>query len=859
MNKYSLLLAMLIASAVPSMAEDEATQLTIGTYNVRFRTLGDKTDDEATNKYWDARADNVIRTIKEMNTDVMSINEVTDDSSVDGRTMLNDLKTGLPSPDWGFITADNIPNNHTASTVHTILYKPDVLEPLEQGKFYHAPDINTYYSEVWDEGNKARMALWVKFRVRATGEIFYFTETHLHHTGNIAKNEGSRINVEQMVNIAGKYPVFICGDHNCTPTRLPFYEMHTAYFDDSRAVATTTDGSNGTCNVWNSTSLSRLDYVWVRGAKVSDYRTIQEKYDKSFYPSDHFPLVVKITLNKPLENLELYVDANAAEGGDGSISAPFANLQDAIDKADNGATIRMATGTYLPTYRPDGSKYTDRDRTFNVTKSVFIIGGYDNKFANIEGRSVLSGDLEGNDVYNGDGTVSGNEENVYSVLTAVKGSALNLTNIEVCGGNAKATTGAGINSKGPRVVLDNVYVHHNNGKGTGAGVYSYGQIIADSCMFVANTTSGIGGAVYCDATTSTMWWRHHFRNCLFEKNKAFDGAAVYIKSNFWTNFVGNAFIDNTVTTRGTVHLTGNTIESQISFYNNTFANNTMQATTYTSNTTKGGSAIYIDNMIERTTTTDLGAQVALTNNTIVGNSCICDNNGTVPEDFVGAAVMIVPMITLYLNNNIIAGNYTSAASGTGDIYLANNEAIYSANTKYNVYGAASGISFTKKSTDYVCDDEATARTNLANALDVYVENDRVIAKPAYNGGRTPTIAIINPTYGSTSLNSLKAARFVETTVKTDLNYDVQITSNNSNPTDQRGFKRTMTADGSASYGAYEYGSVTEVKDIVCDSREVSSAYDGYYNLQGIRVPDDNLMPGIYIHRSAGKASKVLIR
>lgn len=328
----------LAAAAAATLAASAGANITLGTYNIRYRTLADKTDDSATNQYWDARADNVAQTIRDAGFDVVGLNELTDDVRHDGHTMLQDMKRNFPAPQWGFVLEANKPS-YDEATIVAVMYRTDVVEELEHGKFWLAPDPDKYDSNVYDSGNFGRMSLWVKFRVKATGEIFYFIQTHLHHQGDMAKNEGARLNVEFARRLAGGYPVFVCGDHNCTTDRVPFYGIYTAYFDDSREVAAKVSGSEGTNNVWKGGTLKRLDYVWVRGATVNSYATVEKKYGKSFYPSDHFPVVVNVTLEPERTSRVRYVAATAPDGGDGSINAPFNRLQDAIDASGRGLSL----------------------------------------------------------------------------------------------------------------------------------------------------------------------------------------------------------------------------------------------------------------------------------------------------------------------------------------------------------------------------------------------------------------------------------------------------------------------------------------------------------------------------------------
>jgi hypothetical protein len=50
----------------------------------------------------------------------------------------------------------------------------------------------------------------------------------------------------------------------------------------------------------------------------------------------------------PVEPGTVYVDDDAAAGGDGSVGAPFASLEDAVDAAATGTLVAIAAGTYAP-------------------------------------------------------------------------------------------------------------------------------------------------------------------------------------------------------------------------------------------------------------------------------------------------------------------------------------------------------------------------------------------------------------------------------------------------------------------------------------------------------------------------------
>lgn len=834
MNKLRLLAA--LAALAACQLAPAGANITLGTYNIRYRTLLDKTDDPATDKYWDARADNVAQTIRDGGFDVIALNELRDDTRYDGHSQLKDMLRNFPAPEWQFVMEDSKPS-HEESTVHAVLYKTSVVEEVEHGRYWLSPTPDSYADDVYDSGNQARMSLWVKFRVKSTGEIFYFFETHLHHQGNMAKNEGSRLNVDMARSITGGYPVFICGDHNSRPDRLPFYDLYNAYFDDSREVAQKVSGNEGTCNVWTGTTYKRLDYIWLRGATVHSYSTIENKYDKNFYPSDHFPIVVNVTLNEPLKERVRYVSDAAAEGGDGSKEYPFARLQDAIDSSVDGDTIRVAAGTYYPTFTTEGKNaYT----TFNVDRSLTIEGGYNSDFSKVEGVSVFSGDL------NGDGIA--NDGDAAHVFTVGKTSAFELSDAVVTGGYSKGTNGAGIWCQGPRVRLDRVTVRGNSSKSLGAGVYAYGQIVARQCVFEENKTTGNGGAIYADYNNSTMWWFHHISDCRFSGNEALGGAAVYIAGSLWVNISGNTFDSNKSTSRGTVTLAGSKISTNATVVNNTFVNNLMLAA---NNTAVGGSAILILDMKTDAGEASPAATVAIVNNTIVNNECRLPDGTNIPATFHGAAVQTSNAMKLYLNNNIIAGNYSDAPNA--DVYLADPAALVKTNSTYNLFSSASSINYGKEYSDILAPDPANVHAYLAGTLDGEVVDNRFIPRLANHGGFTPTVRIIDPAYGEKPLNCIKKTNLKEDELMADVDANREIRKEVLT-VDQRGALRNLRNRGCI--GAYEWLE-NEPSGTSAPIVSPSDCPAEYYDLRGLRVEKPS--KGIYILRQGSEVKKVTLK
>ena len=220
-------------------------------------------------------------------------------------------------------------------------------------------------------------------------------------------------------------------------------DTHTLLSDDGQLyarcshAATTTEGiekGDGTLSkhkvngkdFWDPDyhTSTRLDYIWVRGANVSFYKTINSTYGRKQTPSDHFAIKATITLNAytPNHTHRLTIDDNIAE---------------AIANAQAGDTLLVQAGRMaLP-----GSGKT---ATVKINKSLTIKGGYNADFSAQTGYTELCGD-------------------VNHLITVSQNCALELSHFDLHGGNAPqggaTAQGGAIYSTGSMVHLDHCLVH----------------------------------------------------------------------------------------------------------------------------------------------------------------------------------------------------------------------------------------------------------------------------------------------------------------------------------------------------------------------------------------------------------------
>ena len=776
--KYRLFAILwVLLPTIPTVSVANTTTLNVGCFNIRFKTTADQGE-----LSWDNRKSYVARTIIDFKYDIVGVNEMNAGSQQE------DMKSLLPEysfVEWGG-NSSTVPNQ---GTVNAVLFRTDKFDLLEEGHYFLCTDPSKSLIS-WDNssGNK-RFAVWAKLRVKETGELFYYFITHLDHLGSDARNEGTRINIEKVRSISGHYPAIICGDHNSSAIRYPFYDLCSAYLSDSRKVSEAPFPwpKDGTLCKWDPEKKdgTRLDYVWVKGMKVHTYNHINETFGRGVTPSDHFPVIVSISLMPFVASHTRYVDINAADGGDGSKSAPFRNIQEAVDATCNGDTIYVAQGHYSVT---ESELLKGRSATLNIPHSLDIFGGYDSAFKEVTGRTVLSGDINGNDEI-ADGVLTGNEENAYRVVTVQKYCALTLCNFEIVGGNANGsvTTGAGIAGLGSPLILDNVIIRNNQATGQGAGIYAAGQLLCTGCRFIRNISSANGGAYFTAYAGVELWWRYAMTGCYFSENEAVQGSAGYHSGYSWAYLGYNTYACNRATYGGTVSLNGTAYASKTTLVNNTFVNNRIEATGGVINEIKGGSAVYAN--------LNAASTLSIVNNTIVGNHASCYKNGTPTADFYGAAVHIYNG-TPFIFNNVIAGN-RSTSIYTGDVYNAGQPAT----TGYNIFSSTDNIGITPAETDILGTSADASILLLGNMLESNIVEGDIVPVLALNGGPIETVKVKRRFFGSNAINVLPASQFEEKLLKGDVDNTIEL--RDKLIFDQRGVERST--DGTSSIGAYEYG------------------------------------------------------
>ena len=232
-----------------------------------------------------------------------------------------------------------------------------------------------------------------------------------------------------------------------------------------------------------------------------------------------------------------YVNASAVGTNKGTSWAnAFTDLKTAVTTINaspcNVTQVWVAAGTYKPTTT------VNRDISFSMVNGVTIYGGFPNT-----GNPILAQRNATNNItiLSGDIGTAGNADNSYHVIS----NATGINNTAVLDGfviaNGNANTAGSFRNQG-------------GGMFNSAGALDICSPKIDNCIFINNTATDVGGAVFNNGFNGTC--SPVFTNCIFQNNTALNGAVLYsdgrsagVASPLFTNC---SFSNNTATTDGSV-------------------------------------------------------------------------------------------------------------------------------------------------------------------------------------------------------------------------------------------------------------------------------------------------------------------
>ncbi|MBX2914318.1 MAG: endonuclease/exonuclease/phosphatase family protein [Cyclobacteriaceae bacterium] len=274
-----------------SMNIIRAQTVSVMSYNIRLDTESDGVNQ------WKNRPNKVINLIKKYNPDLVGVQEAL-------HNQMLDLQKGLPEYSHIGVGRDD---GKEKGEYSAIFYKKEKFEVLIQNTFWLSETPDVPGSKSWDAAI-TRVVSFALLKDKSTGKEFLYANTHFDHIGKEARKKSA-----EMIKtfIAGfmsgaafpnptetkKIPVIVSGDFNSEPTDAPYLTItngeHFRLFDSRPA-----NNLTGTfCGFeLNKMACRTIDYIFhSEDWKASGYQVIQDN-DGTYYPSDHLPVLVTLTL-----------------------------------------------------------------------------------------------------------------------------------------------------------------------------------------------------------------------------------------------------------------------------------------------------------------------------------------------------------------------------------------------------------------------------------------------------------------------------------------------------------------------------------------------------------------------------------
>lgn len=273
--------------AAPAVVQGRVEHdLKVMSLNVRFDT-----SDDGVNA-WPKRADEVARTLRAADADLIGFQEVLSQQA----DWLRETLSG-----YGFCGVGRQDGVRKGEFV-PIVYREERFTLLSSGHFWLSDTPDVPGSRGWD-GACERMATWVRLFDRRTKRAVFVLNTHLDHVGAEARTRGLKMVRSQIDRLAEGAAVIVTGDFNA-PGDGPLATVLTGpgtsaaeagLVDSFRAVYPTPDLDEGTFSGWTGRIQGdRIDWILSDRSLAAVDASIERRMPAGRTVSDHFPVTARL-------------------------------------------------------------------------------------------------------------------------------------------------------------------------------------------------------------------------------------------------------------------------------------------------------------------------------------------------------------------------------------------------------------------------------------------------------------------------------------------------------------------------------------------------------------------------------------
>ena len=249
-------------------------KINIMTYNIRLDTEADGIN------MWDNRKEGVLSLIKEESVDILGIQEGLPSQieylskELDGYSMIGEGRDGR--------------NNGEYSAVY---YRNKKMNLIETETFWlsETPEMP---SIGWDAAINRIVTLGI-FKIKKSKKELIVYNTHFDHIGKIAREKSVGVILNHIKkNDFQNRPLIVMGDFNANPDDLPIELLSNELNDSFKLLPV--ENPVGTFNGFDLDSklLDRIDYIFTKNIKITNYKHLNKKLPSGLWPSDHLPILI---------------------------------------------------------------------------------------------------------------------------------------------------------------------------------------------------------------------------------------------------------------------------------------------------------------------------------------------------------------------------------------------------------------------------------------------------------------------------------------------------------------------------------------------------------------------------------------